>query len=120
MTTAADLDPATLTRAQLQGWACVLCGAHLTVDRPLGAVTIDHGTTRTAYEVWACDPACGAHPAPPEETLWARFLDHALGCSDCRDGQRCPAGNGCTARQHSDDGGPIGIVPDTDPGPLPR
>ncbi|EFL26490.1 hypothetical protein SSOG_06204 [Streptomyces himastatinicus ATCC 53653] len=94
MTAAADLDPVTLSREQLQGWACVLCGAPLTVDRPLDTVTIDHGTTWTTYVVWACAPACGVRPAAPESTPWGRFLDHAVGCLDCRAGQRCPVGNG--------------------------
>ncbi|MFI0780685.1 hypothetical protein [Streptomyces sp. NPDC021212] len=93
-TTAAGLDPATLTREQLQGWACALCGAHLTVDRSLGTVTVDHGTTRTTYEVWACAPACDVRPAPPAPTAWGRFLVHAVDCADCRTGQRCAAGNG--------------------------
>ncbi|MFI0821587.1 hypothetical protein ACH4TX_38995 [Streptomyces sp. NPDC021098] len=85
---AAEIDPATLSREQLRGWACVLCGALLTVDRPLGTVTIGHGVTRTTYEVWACAPACG------EATPWGRFLDHAVDCADCRAERRCAAGNG--------------------------
>lgn len=101
MTAAADLDPATLSRDQLQGWNCVLCGARLTVERPLSTVTVDHGTTRTTYEVWACEPACGVRPAPPEPTPWGRFLVHAVGCTDCRAGQRCATGKGLhhTARE---------------------
>ncbi|GAA0934707.1 MULTISPECIES: hypothetical protein [Streptomyces violaceusniger group] len=91
--TATDLDPATLTHEQLQGWACALCGAHLTVDRPLGTVTVDRGTTRATVEVWACAPACGVCPAPPEPTAWGRFLDHAVACVDCRNGRRCATGH---------------------------
>ena len=94
VTTVTEIDPVTLSREQLQGWACVLCGAHLTVDRPLGTVTIDHGAHRTTYEVWACAPACGVRPAAPEATFWGRFLDHAVDCAHCRAGQRCAAGNG--------------------------
>lgn len=42
------------------------------------------------------DPAMvrACEPAPPEMTPWGRFLDHAMGCADCRAGQRCAAGNG--------------------------
>ncbi|MEU1805010.1 hypothetical protein, partial [Streptomyces sp. NPDC019937] len=89
-----DLDPATLSHEQLQGWNCVLCGTHLTVDQPMGTVTVDHEMTRMTCEVWACDPACGVRPAPSESTPWGRFLDHAVGCTDCRAGQRCAAGDG--------------------------
>ncbi|MFF7649390.1 hypothetical protein ACFZCY_05955 [Streptomyces sp. NPDC007983] len=46
-TTAADLDPATLTREQF----------------------------------------------PPEPTPWGRFLDHAMDCADCREGERCSPGD---------------------------
>ncbi|MFI0819648.1 hypothetical protein ACH4TX_26230 [Streptomyces sp. NPDC021098] len=92
-TTAADLDPVTLTRDQLQGWTCALCGAHLIADRSLGPVTIVQGTARMTYEVWACEPACGVRPAQPGPTPWGRFLDHAVDCADCRAGQRCPAGD---------------------------
>ncbi|MET8180435.1 hypothetical protein [Streptomyces sp. NPDC005336] len=58
--TAAGVDPATLTREQLQGWDCALCGARLAIDRPLGTVTIGRGPTLTTYEVWGCNPACRA------------------------------------------------------------
>ncbi|QKV94231.1 hypothetical protein HUT19_22760 [Streptomyces sp. NA02950] len=30
---------------------------------------------------------------PDQPTAWARFLGHAEGCADCRDSQRCMAGN---------------------------
>ncbi|AEM82682.1 hypothetical protein [Streptomyces violaceusniger] len=52
----ADIDPTTLTREQLQGWHCALCGMTLGADRPLGRVTITRGATHTTYEVWACAP----------------------------------------------------------------
>jgi len=29
---------------------------------------------------------------PARPTAWARFLDHAEGCPNYRNGQRCPAG----------------------------
>ncbi|WP_438478947.1 hypothetical protein [Streptomyces asiaticus] len=90
---AAELDPNALTREQLQGWNCVLCGARLEADRPAGTATITRGATQTTYEVWACAPVCATRPAPQEPTEWARFLDHAAGCDDCRDSQRCPAGD---------------------------
>lgn len=93
-TVMALVDPDTLTHAQTGGWDCVLCGRRLgDTGRPLGTVTIDHGTTRATYEVWACDPACGVHPFHPEPTPWSLFLDHAMGCADCRDGERCATGN---------------------------
>ncbi|QKV94204.1 hypothetical protein HUT19_22580 [Streptomyces sp. NA02950] len=53
----------------------------------------DYGTTRTTYETWVCEPACGVPTAPSEPTPWGRFLDHAMGCADCRAGQRCATGH---------------------------
>ncbi|WP_063735638.1 hypothetical protein [Streptomyces sp. RTd22] len=88
------VDPGTLTHAQTGGWDCVHCGRRLgDTGKPLGTVTINHGTTRMTHEVWACDPACGVHPAHPEPTPWMLFLDHAMGCADCTDGERCGVGN---------------------------
>ncbi|AGP56201.1 hypothetical protein [Streptomyces rapamycinicus] len=93
LTAAAELDPSALTREQLQGWNCVLCGARLAVDQSVGTVTITRGATQTTYEVWACAPGCVTGPAPQEPTEWARFLDHAMACADCTDGERCATGN---------------------------
>ncbi|AEM87874.1 hypothetical protein [Streptomyces violaceusniger] len=91
-TTAAGLDPATLTRGQLGGWGCALCGTRLVADRLLGTVTVDHGATRTTYPVWACAPACGSDPAEAP-AAWRRYLDHAVGCECCHHSRACPTGD---------------------------
>ncbi|MFI0819018.1 hypothetical protein ACH4TX_24440 [Streptomyces sp. NPDC021098] len=94
MTGNPKIDPAALTREQLHGWDCVLCGARLAADRSAGTVTVDRGSTRTTYEVWACAPACGGSAAAQEPTAWSRFLDHAATtCADCRTGRQCAAGS---------------------------
>ncbi|WP_199830958.1 hypothetical protein [Streptomyces sp. NBRC 110028] len=94
MTGSRRIDPDALTREQLQGWDCVLCGARLAADRSAGTVTVDRGPTRTTYEVWACAPACGGSAAAQEPTAWSRFLDHAAtGCAGCRTGRRCATGS---------------------------
>jgi len=38
-------------------------------------------------------PSVTALVTHPEPTGWSLFLDHAMGCADCRDGHRCTAGN---------------------------
>ncbi|WPB92690.1 hypothetical protein [Streptomyces malaysiensis] len=99
--TAADLDPATLTRDQLRGWDCALCGTRLVTDRPLGTVTVDRGTTRATYPVWACAPACGSDPAEAS-AAWRRYLDHATGCRRCHPGRECPTGDDLHAQARAE------------------
>jgi len=99
--TAAGLDPATLTREQLRGWDCALCGTHLVADRPLGTVTVDRGATRTTYAVWACAPACGA-AVGEAPAAWRRYLDHATGCRRCHHGRACSAGDDLRAQARAE------------------
>ncbi|MFH8812133.1 hypothetical protein ACH4GZ_33820 [Streptomyces hygroscopicus] len=82
---AAGIDPAALTREQLLGWRCALCGTLLTGDRPLGTVTLSQGPTLTTYPLWACDPNCTT------ENVWRAALTHAAGCEACRTGE-CETG----------------------------
>ncbi|MFC9226087.1 hypothetical protein ACFT8W_36070 [Streptomyces hygroscopicus] len=81
----AGIDPAALTREQLLGWRCALCGTLLTGDRPLGTVTLSQGPTLTTYPLWACHPNCTT------ENAWRAALTHAAGCEACRTGE-CATG----------------------------
>ncbi|MFJ4636953.1 hypothetical protein ACIP69_15155 [Streptomyces hygroscopicus] len=81
----AGIDPTALTREQLLGWRCALCGTLLTGDRPLGTVALSQGPTLTTYPLWACHPNCTT------ENAWRAAITHAAGCEACRTGE-CETG----------------------------
>ncbi|WHX15562.1 hypothetical protein QFW82_00170 [Streptomyces malaysiensis subsp. malaysiensis] len=89
----AGIDPATLTREQLRGWNCALCGRS-SPDRLLGTVTIARGATHTTYEVRGCAPSCAeTATGPAAEMEWRVALEHAAGCLTCRiPGAGCETG----------------------------
>ncbi|XQE77671.1 hypothetical protein ACN24L_01055 [Streptomyces microflavus] len=56
------MEPARLTKDQIKGFTCALCGNRLYADRPLGTFTATEGLCTEPTELWACAPTCSALP----------------------------------------------------------